>query len=150
MVYEWKSAARIKTDAQTAGEFCEKLEKEGGLTAKRLVDASRDENAPLHREFEWRDDVAAEMYREIQARHIINCLVIRNEEKPSESVRAFFALPSTDNYQNIQVIFSDAEKKTALLDLALKELKAFQTKYSTLSQLQLVFDAISEVTNDTI
>ena len=55
MVYKWKDAARIKSDAQTAGEICEKLEKNGGLTAKRLVDESRPEDAPLHKEFEWND-----------------------------------------------------------------------------------------------
>jgi hypothetical protein len=63
MVYKWKDAARLKTDAQTAGEICEKLEKNGGLTAKRLADESRPEDAPLHKEFEWNDATAAEAYR---------------------------------------------------------------------------------------
>ena len=51
MVYKKKDGARLKTDAQTVGEICEKLERNGGLTAKRLVDESRPEDAPLHKEF---------------------------------------------------------------------------------------------------
>ena len=40
---------------------------------------------------------------------------------------------------------ADAKKTSALLDMALRELKAFELKYSTLSQLAPVFEAIKEV-----
>lgn len=60
MVYEWKEAAQIKADAQKAGEMLEILEKTVGITPKNLVEANRDESAPLHNEFEWNDTKAAE------------------------------------------------------------------------------------------
>lgn len=60
MVYEWKEAAQIKADAQKAGEMLENLEKTVGITPKNLVEANRDESAPLHNEFEWNDTKAAE------------------------------------------------------------------------------------------
>ena len=46
MVYKWKDAARLKTDAQTAGEVCEKLERNGGLSGtmqrrQRLIEKNR-------------------------------------------------------------------------------------------------------------
>lgn len=63
MVYEWKEAAQIKADAQKAGEMLENLEKTVGITPKNLVEANRDESAPLHNEFEWNDTKAAEKYR---------------------------------------------------------------------------------------
>lgn len=72
MVYEWKEAAQIKADAQKAGEMLENLEKTVGLTPKNLVEASRDESAPLHNEFEWNDTKAAEKYRETQAGYCYN------------------------------------------------------------------------------
>ena len=145
MVYKWKDAARIKSDAQTAGEICEKLERNGGLTAKRLVDESRPEDAPLHKEFEWDDATAAEAYREEQARYIIRSLIVQPEETKNEVVRAFFPMAEQKVFESLPVILSDAKKTNALLEMALRELKAFELKYSTLSQLTPVFEAIKEV-----
>ena len=146
MVYKWKDAARLKTDAQTAGEICERLEKNGGLTAKRLVDESRPEDAPLHKEFEWNDATAAEAYREEQARYIIRSLIVQPEATKNEVVRAFFPMAEHKVFESLPIILSDAKKTSALLDMALRELKAFELKYSTLSQLAPVFEAIKEVT----
>ena len=145
MVYKLKDGARLKTDAQTAGEICEKLERNGGLTAKRLVDESRPENAPLHKEFEWDDATAAEAYREEQARYIIRSIVIQPEPTKNDVVRAFFQVPEQKVFESLPIILSDAKKTNALLDMALRELKAFELKYSTLSQLATVFEAIKEV-----
>ena len=144
MVYQWKKASYIKADANIAGQMCEQLERTVGLTAKNLLNANRPESAPLHNEFEWDDSKAAEQYREQQARHIINCLCVQPEEVDQEPVRAFFAI-SKPSYESISVILQSTEKHTSLLDLALRELKAFQAKYSTLSQLEPVFEAIKTV-----
>lgn len=145
MVYKWKDAARLKTDAQTAGEICEKLEKSGGLTAKRLVEESRPEDAPLHKEFEWNDATAAEAYREEQARYIIRSLIVQPEATKNEVVRAFFPMAEHKVFESLPVILSDAKKTDALLDMAMRELKAFELKYSTLSQLAPVFEAIKAI-----
>lgn len=145
MVYQWKDAARIKADAQTAGEICEGLEKNGGLTAKRLVDESRPEDAPLHNEFEWDDAVSAEEYRKNQALYIIRSLEVKIGETKKEVVRAFFPMAEHKVFESLPVILSDAKKTDALLDMAFRELKAFQQKYSTLSKLAPVFDAIATV-----
>lgn len=71
-----KKGFQLKTPPQIVGEVCLELEKEGRLTAKNLVDVSRDEDAPLHNEFEWSDDIAAEKYREVQAGYIIRSVEI--------------------------------------------------------------------------
>ena len=148
MVYKWKDASRIKADAQTAGEICERLEKSGGLTARRLVDESRPEDAPLHNEFEWDDATAAEAYRETQARYIIRSLVVACEEEKNEPVRAFFKTPETNAYENITVIFSDTEKTSSLLDMALKELKSFKSKYSGIVSFKNLFEEIDNLLNE--
>lgn len=145
MVYQWKKASHIKTDANIAGQMCEQLEKTVGLTAKNLLDANRPENAPLHGEFEWDDSKAAEQYRESQARHIINCLCIMPEQADQEPVRAFFTI-SQPTYESLPVILQSTEKHGGLLDLALRELNAFKAKYNTLSQLKPVFEAIDKCT----
>ena len=145
MIYKCKDGARLKTDAQTVGEICEKLERNGGLTAKRLVDESRPEDAPLHKEFEWDDATAAEAYREEQARYIIRSIVIQPEPTKNDVVRAFFPVAEQKVFESLPVILSDAKKTSALLDMALRELKAFELKYATLSQLAPVFEAIKNV-----
>ena len=148
MVYEWKTASYIKADANVAGKQCEELEKTVGLTAKNLLDANRDENAPLHNEFEWRDDIAAERYRENQARHIIACLCVRAETtigEQSEPVRAFLKIEPESEYQSLNVILQSADSHSALLAMALKELKAFQKKYKTLAELKPLFDVLEDI-----
>jgi hypothetical protein len=57
-------------DAKIIGPALENLNAEGKGTAADIVDAARPDDAPLHRYFEWDDGVAAERYRETQARHM--------------------------------------------------------------------------------
>lgn len=144
MVYQWKGAACIKADAQQAGQVCEQLEQTGGLTAKRLLDASRPEDAPLHDEFEWNDSEAAEKYREQQARHIINSLTIVVEEKPV--TRAFVNIRvAGPAYESINVIVQQQDKYAALLDQCKKELQAFLKKYNSIKELAPVADAAKKL-----
>lgn len=101
-------------------------------------------DAPLHNEFEWNDSVAAEAYRETQARHIINCIEIVREEK--EPVRAFFSISRAEpEYRHIDAIMKEEDKRQALLNMALAELLSFKKKYAQLEELAAVFTAIDEV-----
>ena len=147
MVYEWKEAAQIKADAQKAGEMLENLEKTVGITPKNLVEANRDESAPLHNEFEWNDTKAAEKYRETQAGYIIRniCVVRESEEKPP--VRAFYSVTTDEErkYESLNVIIKNEDKTKKLLESALRELIAFKAKYSMLSEIANVIKAIDEV-----
>ena len=145
MVYKWRPGYQHKVSAQTAGEVCKALEEEGRLTAATLVDESRPEDAPLHAEFEWNDSVAAEEYRKHQARNVIGSIieVISPDVVPT---RAFFNIVRREaNYESIHTIITDEDKRQALLSKALSELRAFEAKYSTLSELCAVFDAIRNV-----
>ena len=145
--YAWKPATCIKTDANIAGEVMEELEATVGLTAENLVDASRDEDAPLHNEFEWNDAIAAEGYRKTQAQHLIRSIVIFTEQNEQETnpvkIRAFFQTTS-ENYDHVTRIVCESDKKAALLAKAITELKWFENKYSMLSELDMVLDAINE------
>lgn len=148
MVYEWKTASYINIDANIAGKQCEELEKTVGLTPKNLLDANRDENAPLHSEFEWNDSVAAEKYRERQAQHIIACLCVRAETtngEKSEPVRAFLKTAPESEYQSLNVVLQSADSHSAMLAMALKELKAFQRKYNALAELKPLFDVLEDI-----
>ena len=148
MVYQpkftWAKGSHHKVDAQTAGEVCNSLEAEGRLTAADLVEESRPEEAPLHPEFEWDDSIAAEKYREVQAGGVIRHLVkVSIDVKEALPVRAFFPVTvSEKTYERIEAIISVEDKRQVLLNRALSELKSFEQKYASLTELCSVFDAI--------
>ena len=145
MKYRFKKSSYIKVDAQTAGEVCEQLAANDSLTAKNLVDVSRPEDAPLHNAFEWDDAIAAESWRESQARHIINSIELVTEEK--EPVRAFFNIVYKEpEYKSIEAILKSSEDTELLLKRAMDELRAFERKYSQLSALAGVFREIEKIT----
>lgn len=143
-MYEFKKGSHIKADANIAGAMCEQLENSIGLTPKNLLDANRDEKAPLHDCFDWNDGEAAEKWREQQARHIINCLCLKTETTEQTPVRAFFNIEKV-SYESTNVILRQEDKRTALLEQALREARVFEAKYQTLTELQPVFDAIDKV-----
>ena len=141
MVYKWKEKAMISANAQVAGEMCERLDAVGNLTARGLLDANRPEDAPLHNEFEWNDGVAAEKYREQQARHIIGSLVICPEK--SEPIRAFFKIESAGNrYTPVTTIMESADSSNHLKEIAISELKAIERKYRSIEALEKVWNEI--------
>lgn len=148
MAYQWKTGSHIKANADLAGTQCEQLERTIGLTPENLVNANREENAPLHDEFEWNNDVAADKYRLHQARHIIACLCTKINSSDStepKQVRAFLKCETNEPYYSIDVILTDEDKHKSALARALNELKAFQTKYCTLTELTPLFKEIQKL-----
>ena len=145
-VYKWKSGARLVGDPQMVGEQLARIEKRGALTPKAVVDASRRSNAPLHDYFEWRDDVAADKYREVQAKEIIRSVELVIEG--SEPTRAFVSVTlegGERSYVNVEAALSVQQTRDEVLATALSELRAFERKYSTLAELAEVIEAIRRV-----
>jgi thioredoxin reductase len=147
MVFNYKPQARIKASAQIAGEVCQQLEMTGGLTPKRLLEASRDENTPLHEEFEWDDAIAAESYREQQAAYIIRNIVIQTTSEEKKPVRAFFNVANDDarEYRSLDVIINTPTLRDRLFESAKNEMQSFKDKYESLCELTPVFSAIDNV-----
>lgn len=143
MVYEWKTLG-YKTKPSVAAEVFKELEETVGLTPKNLVNASRDENAPLHNEFEWNDEIAGEKWREQQGRLMICNLSVRVEEAPP--VRAYISLTTNERkYESIGVILSDRDKTRLMMDNALKELNAFKCKYRNIKEFAQLFAEIDKL-----
>lgn len=158
--YSYKLPGIAKVDAQIAGEVCMSLkESEQGLTPKTLVEASRPDDAPLHDEFEWNDSVAAELYREKQAGHLIRNLVITKstdvEDREADeldadellhddlTVRAFVNTGSRDgNYVDIDSALNNEIWHQHLLDQAKQDCKVFMAKYKVLKELETVTNSM--------
>ena len=151
MVYRYKTGYFSKVPAQVAGEEIHRLYEEGKSQPKDIVDASRPDDAPLHPAFEWNDSVAAELFRQDQARTLIRQIVTLEKTESEEPVyvRAFFKIdPEESTYEPTIVIMNDAEKRKQLLAIAKRELKQFKAKYSTLNELASVFKEIDKVTKE--
>lgn len=149
MVYEWKSGSRHKVSAQVAGEVCSRLESEGRLNAVELVDESRPEDSPMHKEFEWDDSIAGEEWRRHQARNIINTIIVVPEVEERPVQRAFFKVESQSrNYESINVIIQQEDKYRKLLAQAKREFESYKDKYMTLKELKKLFETGNDTFKD--
>ena len=152
MTYQWKTGF-FKADPNVAAGVMAKLSAENNLTASSLVDVSRPEDAPLHDDFEWNDDVAAELYRQDQARSMIRSIVVVSEDSPKqETTRAYVIVqPETHNYEPIQMVVKDEDKLQLLYKQAKRELDSFKAKYTGIkafADLFKVIDALPERTEE--
>ena len=146
MTYQWKTGAVVKASAKDAGEQCEALYIAGELTPGNLVDVNRPEDAPLHNAFEWRDNVAAEKWRESQAQYIIRNLACITEEQPDQSpVRAFVKVTDErKHYTPYTVALHNHDMSAILLDNARREMESFTMKYRSLCAVSRVIQVMDE------
>ena len=152
--YEW-GTRKYGVSAQIVGELLESIETEkGAVTSKDFLEASRSEDSPTHKLFEWDDKKAAENYRVDVAGRIMNALVVRvtiiESEKPKEA-KAFVRISDEKTggrYHNLHYALSIPHERDFVLRQALSELMTFKRKYETLSELATVIDAINGVIRD--
>lgn len=146
MVYSWKIQSLYPIEAQCAGEEIERIyHKRGQCDAADVVDESRPESAVLHPCFEWNDPVAAELWREQQARGIINCIVTAAETKKGEivEVRAFHHV--ADTYRPLNVVLESKDMDAEMKESALREFLAFKRKLEAYKSLGAVRPVIGEI-----
>ena len=121
--------------------------------AKEVLEMARDPNKLTHKLIEWDDAKAAEKYRLDQAGRIISDLHIvevglNDKEQPqkiSVPLRMFYHLEGEEGYRPITKIIQDEDLHKKLLMTAYSELKSFTVKYSNLTELSPVFEAIREI-----
>ena len=152
--FVWKAGAQFPVSAEFAANVIRDLQRslnKDAISAKELLDASRDDGAPLHNCFEWDNDIAAEKYRVYQARHIINSIeiVYVKADTPEHLSRSRYFVNTAPNAPKVQgqfvsvdVAFTNENYRNAVLKDALRELRAFQIKYSRYQELSGVFKAI--------
>lgn len=150
--YAWKPGSRIPVDPDVAGRRLEALaasSPDGVVRPRDVVEAARPADAPLHPAFEWDDRVAAERWREEQARHIIRSLVVVHTSSSGQNVpiRAFVRVTSVSTsdapsdreknsgYAHVYRAMEHQEWRQQVLEEAKRELHAFVEKYRALSQV---------------
>lgn len=139
----------FKNPADVAGKVCQNLKETVGLTAKSLVDASRDPKAPLHDEFEWDDTIAGEKYRETQAQFIIRHLIIEEtdtEEARKARTRSFvFTGEHSVGYVPLKEALTNNKWRKRMLEAAFKDMKNFVAKYNRLVELSEVIEKMKDI-----
>lgn len=142
----WKMSGVFKADAEKVSAEIESIGSEA--SPAEIVEKAKDESTELHKCFEWDDSIAAQRWRLQQARQIVCLLVYTDEKKEEEEqapIRFFVKASSNKGYQPVKLVVRDKDEYQAMLDRAIRELKAFQEKYQRLSELEAVFDAIDEL-----
>ena len=145
MIYKWK-ISKYNLDAQEAGEELERIRnKYGELSACDIVEESQHENAVLHNCFEWRNDVAAQKYREHQAQELIRNIVVEavQDKEVNPPIRAYVKIQG--DYKPIQEVVTIKDYREEMLNNAFKELKTFKEKYQSLSELSDLFSYIDTI-----
>ena len=154
MVYKWRVPV-VPVDAQIAGQALEDIEKKHGrLEPKTIVQESQGITAPLHMCFEWDNDIAGPKYREVQARKIIqNIVVVQVKDKNGDElppVRAFVSVTenATNNrqreYKSINIAVNNNAMNDSIMRTAMMELKSFEYKYANLTEFSDVIRAIQK------
>lgn len=101
-------------------DVIKRLEREspsGEVTPRGLWEAARDVDHPLHDEFEWDDSVAADAWRDEQARRLLRIRVtVIHETKSIHApicVRTPDAQPGAQGYTRLVTILEDDNREKA-------------------------------------
>lgn len=157
-IVRYRSGFHTKVDAETAFEECERIVGEcqsGDDHCRAVVEASRPKTAVLHDVFEWKDSVAADMYRRSQAGKLLRSFeVIINHTPPVRAFETFKIVEVGENgprvnqgprvYHKIEDVMADPALRNELLTRAVSELRSLRKKYAALEQLAKVFAAIDD------
>lgn len=143
--------------AQVANELNRIRAAHGDLTPPIIVSASRDRHALFHHHFDWNNKVAADKWRNHQARNLINVVEIIPEQT-GKAVPAFVnvtiepanvddAQPgrATHAYRPIAEVIEDPAQKARFLEMIARRLKALRDQYDHVTEFAAVWAAVDEV-----
>lgn len=154
MRYEWAERRwqRHYVSPQVVGKHLEELRARTGgeLTPQCVVDDARPPDAPTHPLFEWNDAVAAEGFRQQQARQVMNSLrlVMETEGGETREIMAYGHIVHPERghrYVNIVQAVSTPDYRRQLLEEALRYMEGFRRRYEHLEEMEPILKAIGRV-----
>lgn len=135
---------------RAVAEEVAKLAAEHGQTLRptQIVEWARQhEQSALHAHFEWRDDVAGERYRELQAAHLVR-MIVTVPEQGAVPVRMFVSAPGdrgTGLYRRTTDVLADDGMRAALIEQFLREMRIFEERYRRIAELAPIFEKLDEL-----
>lgn len=137
----WKVPGIFKADAQKVYEEIGDVQ----ITPEEVLEKARNRKSELHKCFIWDDSIAAEKYRLGQARQIIQLLVVKPVKEEHTPLRIYQITSERNTYQPTKLFMEQPDEYAILLERAKNELKAIETRYKMLAELEDVFMAIDEL-----
>lgn len=130
-------------------------QRDGRLTPRAVLDAARDERSPLHEEFSWDDDEAAEGFRLIQAgallRRVKIQVVVESKDPTRVNIvvqRAFPSVPSLRGSPSGSYVPLAQADQQELLSEVVSQLEVLRKKYAAIEKLAGVWKAVDDVRED--
>lgn len=138
----WKMESFYKANANEAYKEISKLKE---ITPQNVVDLARDEKSVIHNDFEWDDKIAGEKYRLHQAGDMIRSFVFEPKKADEAPTRVLQITTEKSVYQPVKFFLKNEDEYQSLLKRAKAELESFRRRYSTLTELESVFNAIDKM-----
>lgn len=147
IVGEWipQSGFKGKADANKVALELESLGYKNNtdeFNTQEMVDYARNNpNSEMHNLFEWNDAIAAEEYRNQQARNILRYLKItivneETKEKESTLIRYFVSTGKQDGtYKKTEVIFRNPNEADRVLESMRRDAENFINRYKIYADL---------------
>lgn len=141
----WKIKGLYKADAEKV--YSEITALGDSFSPEQIVEAAKDKASELHKCFTWDNRTAADKWRQHQARMLVTQLVVRAETTDNEpvAVRVIASTSTRNEYKPVVKLIEVEQDYADLLARAVSELKAFQQKYKTITELREIFEAIDEL-----
>ena len=137
-------------DARVIGPVLQELAADGDVTADAVVQAAHSPNSPLRKYFEWDDKRAAGLYREGQAREMIQSVRVRFVSEGKEyATRAYnVTVRKENNYLPREIEANNVlPHPHEQLVQALREIDAWRLKYTHLETFKRIKDILMPLLN---
>ena len=147
VIGEWipQSGFKSKADANKVALEMESIgynNSNDEFNTQEMVDFARNNpNSELHKLFEWNDTVAAEAYRNQQARDVIRFLKItvvdeETQKKEPTFIRYFISTGKHDgSYKKTEIVFKNATEADRVLENMRRDAEIFINRYKIYSDL---------------
>ena len=147
VIGEWipQSGFKSKADANKVALEMESIgynNSNDEFNTQEMVDFARNNpNSELHKLFEWNDTVAAEAYRNQQARDVIRFLKItvvdeETQKKEPTVIRYFISTGKHDgSYKKTEIVFKNATEADRVLENMRRDAEIFINRYKIYSDL---------------
>jgi hypothetical protein len=139
---------RVEIDRALA----EVIEEHGHVTAKELVELATPVDSPLHKFFDWDDEVAGEKWRVTQATAMLLAskmvAVIQDEDTKGRDkrfeVRGFLSVGDGEGFRMRKEVLDSDEMRSALIERRIATLKSWCRESIDVPELAELREAILE------
>jgi hypothetical protein len=133
-------------------KFLEQLAKQHGgmLMVEDVLGVARDPRCILHKHFQWDDTKAAEAFRRMQARQLIQKCTVTIEKAPDIPIRAFVSLSSDQysggGYRMTADVLSDDDLRNQLFQEMVYTISKWKTQLSLMDkETAAIVDMLDEI-----